>query len=101
RAPATHPTTQPAPTTNPADRAPSSFWFKYGFDKASPRRDWTRINAKTWEEDDGNQVIRFELVDVKTDPKDPGVILTRLPSRDMEVFIPTLDNTDKRLGWRY
>lgn len=94
------PTTQP--TTNPADRAPEFFVFEYPHDKDNKHREWTRTSETTWTEDDGKRKTKYELVpNTPFDPKDPGIVVTRLPHRDMEVFIPTLDNKDKRLGWRY
>jgi len=93
------PATRPA--TAPADRAPAAFKLFPATGDTKTANVWKRLDAKTWEEFDGKRRHRYELVEFDRNPKDPGVILTRLPRRDMQVFLPTLDNPDVRAGWRY
>ena len=69
-------------------------------DKEGPRPTWTRVKDNTWEES-GKRPVRYEQVDAAVDPKDPGIVVERLPRRDIQVFVPTLDNKDRRMGWRY
>ena len=90
------------PTTSPAPRLPASFKLVPATDKKAPQPTWTRVNDTTWEETrPGKRPVRYEQIDVPIDPKDPGIVVTRLPQRDIQVFLPTLDNPDRRMGWRY
>jgi len=111
--PSTMPSTMPAmpssmtpveaaPTTQSLDRPPTFFRFQYLADPKQPVRDWQQIDEITWVETyHGNKKTRYELVGPSDDPKDPGVILTRLPDHGMEVYVPLMSNPDRRLGWRY
>ena len=86
----------------PGAGLPASFKLVPANDKDGPRPTWTRVNDNTWEEQiPGKRPVRYEQVDAPIDPKDPGIVVTRLPHRDMQVFVPTLDNKDRRMGWRY
>lgn len=98
--PTTSPATQPA-TAPIATGQPVRFTFQYAFDKAS-HREWVRTDDEIWEEryPDG-RVTRYRVVGPSPDAKDPGTIVTRLPDHAMEVYIPNLENADRRLGWRY
>jgi hypothetical protein len=90
------------PTTQSLDRPPTFFRFQYQSDPKQPVRDWQQIDEITWVETyHGNKKTKYELVGPSDDPKDPGVILTRLPDHGMEVYVPLMSNPDRRLGWRY
>ena len=93
------PTTQP--TTAPSIQLPKTFTLSPAV-KGRPESTWTRIDERTWEETrEGARPIRFVQIEAPLDVKDPGIVVTRLPHRDIEVFLPTLDNKDHRMGWRY
>jgi len=91
-------TTQP--TTRPA--VPPHFYFTPATGNKKILLEWTQTTEKTWTETVGDQrPSTYQLVGPSRDPKDPGMILVRTPARDIEVYVPTDNNKDRRLGWRY
>jgi hypothetical protein len=77
----------PAPRDGPE---PHHFWY-LSQGEVAERREWLRVDRSTWEERfPSGAVMRYRIVGRLREGARIGVIARRLPSGDVEVFVPDI-----------
>lgn len=106
----TSPQVAPAPTapaqTGGAEAvapgsSPTQFWFYYSFQPSPGKRTWKKVDAQTWSESFGNEVINhYVVIGPKTLGQVRGTLLVKIGADapgdttgrgEFQVFIPNLD----------